>query len=242
MRLLLDDKVSRDYKLNANEACVYACILKCTRAGRGWYGNYRDLAAALPFVINHSTVYRAIKKLLTLGLIERRDEKLFAVLQNETEPLHNETSLLQNETSLLQNALPPTPPIIYNKMNEKERDSRAVRTRDEQTLPTFLDIKQEFINTGGTLTPFDELEAQKVWNSASKPKKMALFKKMRAGRCDKARLTWFITDFPEPQPHDYNGTPEVDYVRDHAKIACYRGHWGFYTLEDIELFNLQTKD
>ena len=132
MKLLLDDKATRGYDLNANEACIFAAILKCTRAGRGWYGNYRELAAAMPFVINHSTVYRAIQKLLTLGLIERREEKLFALLQNETELLQNATQLLQNETELLQNALPPNnPPIINNNMNEKEKEQqRALCARD----------------------------------------------------------------------------------------------------------------
>ena len=107
MKLLLDDKQHHGCNLNANEACIFAAILKCTRAGRGWYGNYRELAAAMPFVMSHETARRAVQKLLNLGLIERREEKLFALLHNETEPLQNETSLLQNETTLLQNVLPP---------------------------------------------------------------------------------------------------------------------------------------
>ena len=131
MKILLDDKQHRGYDLNANEACIFAAILKCTRAGRGWYGNYRELAAAMPFVINHSTVYRAIQKLLNLRLIERREEKLFALLQNETGLLHDATELLQNETELLQNALPPNNPPINNNMNEKEKEQpRALRTHD----------------------------------------------------------------------------------------------------------------
>ena len=129
MKLLLDDKTIRGYDLNANEACIFAAILKCTRAGRGWYGNYRELAAAMPFVINHSTVYRAIQKLLNLGIIERREEKLFALLQNETGLLHDATELLQNETTLLQNALPPNnPPIINNNMKEKEKRAATCAT------------------------------------------------------------------------------------------------------------------
>ena len=114
MKLLLDDKTTRGYDLNANEACIFAAILKCTRAGRGWYGNYRELAAAMPFVMSHMTAHRAVEKLLNLGLIERREDKLFALLQNETELLqnetellHNATELLQNETKLLQNEPPP---------------------------------------------------------------------------------------------------------------------------------------
>ena len=81
MKLLLDDKATRGYDLNANEACIFAAILKCTRAGRGWYGNYRELAAAMPFVMSYKTANRAVQKLLILGLIETREEKLFSVGQ-----------------------------------------------------------------------------------------------------------------------------------------------------------------
>lgn len=74
MKLLIDDKITRGHNLNANEACIFAAILKCTRAGRGWYGNYRELAAAMPFVMSHMTAHRAVEKLLNLGLLERREE------------------------------------------------------------------------------------------------------------------------------------------------------------------------
>ena len=81
MKLLLDDKVTRGHNLNANEACIFAAILKCTRAGRGWYGNYRELAAAMPFVISYKTANRAVQKLLNMGLVEVREGKLFSVGQ-----------------------------------------------------------------------------------------------------------------------------------------------------------------
>ena len=125
MKLLLDDTTGRKHGLNANEACVYAAVLKCTKAGRGWFANYRDLAAALPFVVSYVSVFRAVQKLLNLGLIERREDALFALLQNET-------TLLQNETTLLQNVLPPNNPLnIDNNMNEKEKEQqRALCARD----------------------------------------------------------------------------------------------------------------
>ena len=125
MKLLLDDKATRGYDLNANEACIFAAILKCTRAGRGWYGNYRELAAAMPFVINRTTVYRAIQKLLNLGLIEERENKTLFAVQIAQESVQNEHESVQNETELLQNALPPNnPPIINNNMNEKEKEQQ----------------------------------------------------------------------------------------------------------------------
>ena len=75
MKLLLDDKIIAGHDLNANEACIFAAILKCTRSGRGWYGNYRELAAAMPFVMSRQTASRAVDKLLTLGLIEVRENE-----------------------------------------------------------------------------------------------------------------------------------------------------------------------
>ena len=58
MKLFLDDKIIAGHDLNANEACIFAAILKCTRSGRGWYGNYRELAAAMPFVMSKLGVDR----------------------------------------------------------------------------------------------------------------------------------------------------------------------------------------
>ena len=86
----------------------------------------------MPFVISHPTVIRAIQKLLTLGLIERREEKLFALVQNEPTLVQNEPRLVQNEPSLVQNVLPPNnPSIINNNMNEKEKEQpRALCTHD----------------------------------------------------------------------------------------------------------------
>ena len=133
MKLLLDDKQLRGYDLNSNEACIFAAILKCTRSGRGWYGNYRELAAAMPFVMSHMTAHRAVEKLLNLGLLERRENKLFALYQNVTEPSQIVTTLEQNVTDLEQNVLPPNnPPIINNNMNENQLSSPAQDARTEE--------------------------------------------------------------------------------------------------------------
>ena len=119
MKLLLDDKATRGYNLNANEACVFAAILKCTRAGRGWYGNYRELAAAMPFVMSHETARRAVQKLLNLGLIERREEKLFAVTQIVTDDAQNVTEPTQNA------AVADTP---HGKSIFSDRECDVIRT------------------------------------------------------------------------------------------------------------------
>ena len=42
---------------------------------------------------------------------------------------------------------------------------------------------------------------------------------------------------PTAEPTDWNG----QHAPEPTEIACYNGHWGMYTLSDIQLFNLQTK-
>ena len=242
MKLLLDDKATRGYDLNANEACIFAAILKCTRAGRGWYGNYRELAAAMPFVISHVSVYRAVQKLLNLGLIERREEKLFALLHNETEPLQNETTLLQNETSLLQNVLPPNnPPIINNNMNEKELSSPAQDARtEEKKTENFLDFKDFWASF---IVPV-EYENRKnacrnLWATFSDVKKNTILCELQS-LCEEGRTTeqrnpyFYLNNYEEPQPVFLRGDEGGDIVQ-----VKYNGTYKLCTRATMELFGLE---
>ena len=241
MKLLLDDKATRGCNLNANEACIFAAILKCTRAGRGWYGNYRELAAAMPFVINHSTVYRAIQKLLNLGLIERREEKLFALLQNETELLHDATELLQNETELLQNALPPNNPPINNNMNENQLSSPAQDARtEEKKTENFLDFKDFWISF---IVPV-EYENRKnacrnLWATFSDVKKDAILCELQS-LCEEGRMTeernpyFFLNNYEEPKPVFLRGDESGDIVQ-----VRYNGAYKLCTRETMNLFHLE---
>ncbi len=240
MKLLLDDKATRGYDLNANEACIFAAILKCTRAGRGWYGNYRELAAAMPFVINHSTVYRAIQKLLTLGLIERREEKLFALLQNETELLQNATELLQNETELLQNALPPNnPPIINNNMNEKEKEQqRALCARDcDEQQDCLFEKFWKFFNPA---PEFHNRRAatQMIFEARSHAAQRAMVEAAQEGAPghpgDEQNPYFFVQDFPEPQPVFLRGDEGGDIVQ-----VKYNGAYKLCHRATMELFGLE---
>ena len=240
MKLLLDDKATRGYDLNANEACIFAAILKCTRAGRGWYGNYRELAAAMPFVINHSTVYRAIQKLLTLGLIERREEKLFALLQNETELLQNKTELLQNETELLQNALPPNnPPIINNNMNEKRKEQqRALCARDcDEQQDCLFEKFWKFFNPA---PEFHNRRAatQMIFEARSHAAQRAMVEAAQEGAPghpgDNQNPYFFVQDFPEPQPIFLRGDEGGDIVQ-----VKYNGTYKLCTRATMELFGLE---
>ena len=239
MKLLLDDKQHHGCNLNANEACIFAAILKCTRAGRGWYGNYRELAAAMPFVINHSTVYRAIQKLLNLGLIERREEKLFALLQNETGLLHDATELLQNETELLQNALPPNNPPINNNMNEKEKEQqRALCARDcEEQQDCLFERFWKFFNPA---PEFHNRRAatQMIFEARSEVAQRAMIDSLSSplhgGSERGANPYFFVQDFPEPQPLFLRGDEGGDIVQ-----VRYNGAYKLCTRDTMTLFNLE---
>ena len=223
MKLFLDDKIIAGHDLNANEACIFAAILKCTRSGKGWYGNYRELAAAMPFVINRTTVYRAIQKLLNLGLIERREEKLFALLQNETELLHSETELLQNKTELLQNALPPNnPPNINNNMNENQLSSPA---QDARTEEKKTEENLDFMDSWFLFSPPKEMlnresACRRLWESQtfSRAKKQAIMKELTDhqvnGTLTEERNPFFyLNNHDEPQPVFLRGDESGDIVQ-----------------------------
>ena len=250
MKLLLDDKTHNGCKLNANEACIFAAILKCSRAGRGWYGNYRELAAAMPFVINHTTVYRAIQKLLNLGLIERRDEKLFALLQNETELLHGATELLQNETELLQNALPPNNPPINNNMNENQlsspaQDARAEEKKTEENLD-FMDFWFLFSAPNEMLNR--ENACRRLWESQtfSRAKKQAIMKElndhqMNGTFTEERNPFFYLNNHEEPKPAFLSGQ-EQDRLGERGiplVMVKYNGEFLVCTRDTMELFGLE---
>lgn len=237
MKLLLDDKATRGYDLNANEACIFAAVLKCTRAGRGWYGNYRELAAAMPFVMSHETARRAVQKLLNLGLIERREEKLFALTQIVTDGAQIVTEPTQNVTSDAQNVLPPNnPPIIINNMNEKEKEQqRALCARDcESQTPSFNDLTTAFGLKGGNMTSTQFEAAKELWKNCSPAKKRKLYEALDSGAHFKSRLDWLISDFPEPQPVFLRGDEGGDIVQ-----VRYNGAYKLCTRETMTLFNLE---
>ena len=212
MKLLIDDTTGRTHNLNANEACVYAAILKCTKAGRGWFANYRDLAAALPFVISDETVRRAVNKLFNLGLIERRENALFVTPQNVADAPQNVVMLPQNVANTPQNvAQSPSPynPLIINNENmDENKNATCTHACDTRTpdLPTFLDLKKEFSSKGGGgMTTHMEMQAVEEWNHCSDAKKVKLLEAVRLGAHFKPRLDWLIADFPEPKPRILSG-------------------------------------
>ena len=240
MKLLLDDKATRGYDLNANEACIFAAILKCTRAGRGWYGNYRELAAAMPFVINRTTVYRAIQKLLNLGLIEERENKTLFAVQIAQESVQNEHESVQNETELLQNALPPNnPPIINNNMNEKEKEQqRALCARDcDEQQDCLFEKFWKFFNPA---PEFHNRRAatQMIFEARSQAAQRAMVEAAQEGAPghpgDNQNPYFFVQDFPDPQPVFLRGDEGGDIVQ-----VRYNGAYKLCHRATMELFGLE---
>ena len=244
MKLLLDDKIIRGYNLNANEACIFAAILKCTRSGRGWYGNYRELAAAMPFVINRMTVTRAVQKLLTLGLITKDEQNVLRVAQNVHEDAQNVHNDAQNVHEDAQIALPPNnPPIINNNMNENQlsspaQDARTEEKKTEENLD-FMDFWFLFSAPKDMLNR--ENACRRLWESQtfSRAKKQAIMNEltehqMNGTLTEERNPFFYLNNHDEPQPTFLRGDESGDIVQvryNGAYKLCYRA--------TMELFGLQ---
>lgn len=248
MKLLLDDKTYSGCNLNANEACIFAAILKCTRAGRGWYGNYRELAAAMPFVISYETARRAVQKLLNLGVVERRDNKLFALSQNVSDLSQSVTDLSQSVTDLTQNVLPPNnPPINNNNMNEnKEEQQRALSARDcDEQQDCLFEKFWKFFSVAMPAEFHNRKGATKVaFEQRSKVAQRAIVEAAQEGAPghpgDNTNPYFFVADFPEPQPVFLSGQ-EQDRLREQGTPLVqvkYNGKFLICTRQTMELFNL----
>ena len=241
MRLLLDDKQHRGYNLNANEACIFAAILKCTRAGRGWYGNYRELAAAMPFVMSRQTASRAVDKLLTLGLIEvRENETLFAV-QNGHEDVQNGRDDDQNGREDVQNVLPPNNPPINNNMNEKEKEQpRALRTHDgDEQQDCLFEKFWKYFSKAMPSEFHNRMGATKIaFEQRSEAAQKAMVEAAQEGSPghpgDQQNPYFFVVDFPDPQPVFLRGDEGGDIVQ-----VKYNGGFKLCSRATMELFGLE---
>ena len=249
MKLLLDDKATRGHDLNANEACIFAAILKCTRAGRGWYGNYRELAAAMPFVMSRQTASRAVDKLLTLGLIEvRENETLFAV-QNGHVDDQNGRDDDQNGRENVQIVLPPNnPPIIINNMNEKEKEQqRALCARDcEEQQDCLFEKFWKFFSMAMPTEFHNRKGATKVaFEQRSEVAQRAMVEAAKEGAPghpgDNSNPYFFVVDFPEPQPAFLSGQEQDEHHRQGIPLVQvkYNGKFLICTKQTMQDFNLE---
>jgi hypothetical protein len=243
MKLFLDDKIIAGHDLNANEACIFAAILKCTRSGRGWYGNYRELAAAMPFVIDRTTVYRAIQKLLTLGLIEERENKTLFAVQIAQESVQNEHVSVQNAQECVQNALPPNNPPINNNMNENQLSSPAqdARTEEKKTEENLDFMDFWFLFSAPKEMLNRESACRRLWESQtfSRAKKQAIMKEltdhqMNGTLTEERNPFFYLNNHDEPQPVFLRGDETGDIVQ-----VRYNGAYKLCTRATMELFGLE---
>ena len=254
MKLLLDDSI-KSYRLNANEACIYACIAKYTRAGKGWYGNYAALADAMPFVMSRQTAYRAMQKLLTLGLIEMRDNETYFCVQNGQNDVQNGQSGVQNGQSgvqngqnCVQNGLPPITPLNNKNMNEikeEKQQPRALHAHDGarqqdslfEKFWKFFSPAPEYQNRySATKVAFEQrsVVAQRAMVDAAQ-------EGAPGHPGDNANPYFFVKDFTDPEPQFLSGI-EQDNARaaGHTLVqVIYNGAYKICTKQTAEEFNLK---
>ena len=237
MRLLLDEKYIAGHNLNANEACIFAAILKCTRAGRGWYGTYADLAAAMPFVINRETARRAVLKLLNRGLIVKDAQNVLFTAQN----VQNDAQIMHDDAQIV---LPlNNPPIINNNMNENQlsspaHDARTEEMKTEENLD-FMDFWIKFSVPNDMLNR--ENACRRLWESTtfSRAKKQAIMKEltdhqMNGTFTEERNPFFYLNNHEEPQPVFLRGDESGDIVQ-----VRYNGAYKLCHRATMELFGLE---
>ena len=129
-------------------------------------------------------------------------------------------------------------------MNEKNATCTHACDTHTPELPYFSDLCNTFRQKGGKINNYEGGEAYDEWSKASNAKKVKLFRALERGDFFKQRLDWLISDFPEPEPTNYNGTARGGEMlaSGEAKVANYKGRFGIFTLEDIALFNIPLSD
>lgn len=211
--------------LNANEASVLAAITKCTQMGKGWYSDYAALAEALEFDVSAKTVSRAVKKLVELGLVEKRQNVLYA-----------KTNCPSSET----NCPSPAPLITNNNnMERSEKIARAqVRTAQVPTPDSFEKLVEAFTLRVGNIKLADSTrdECLRMWSDMPEWKRNMLIAKIQDGSWIKPRLDWAIGDF-DPKPTDYNRRELPKDIR--LVSAKFNGKFGIFSTEEAKTFGME---
>ena len=235
MLIMIDHRLNaKALGLNANEASVLAAITKCTQSGKGWYADIEALADALEFSVSAKTVSRAVKKLTEMGLVEKRQNVLYA----RTNCPSAETNCPQIGT----NCPSPATPIINNRnMERNENIARAqIRTAQAQTPDSFEELIKAFTLRVGNFRLADSMrdECLRMWTSEKYPewKKKMLIARVTDGTWSKPRLDWLISDF-DPKPYDYNHHElPKDVV---LKRARFNGKYGIYSAAEALEFGME---
>jgi len=181
--------------------------------------------------------------------------------QNETQSFQNETQSFQNE---LPPNNPPINNKKMNE-EIKEQPRADMRTRDgkaphcaklagtplqqqcsvERLVKGFSAFKRTMINLGCEPGEFRMREnaCYSEWRIMSVPKQQAILDELNLATMTKKQPEhwkdnplFFLRDFPEPEPKDYNGARLLP--NEPLVIAKYNDRAGLYTRREAELFGM----
>ena len=85
----------------------------------------------------------------------------------------------------------------------------------------------------------------RAWNERTPAARKAMLAKVQAEGAPEWKNPYFyVTDFPEPVPYNWNGDRRIEEMMRAGKIvsACYKGRWGMYSIEDVQDFGLKVKN
>ncbi len=85
----------------------------------------------------------------------------------------------------------------------------------------------------------------RAWNERTPAARKAILAKVKAEGAPKWKNPYFyVADFPEPEPYNWNGDPRIDAMMRTGTIitAKYKGRWGMYSQEDVRDFGMETKN
>ena len=213
---------------------VYAHIANYTQVKGAWCGTQRDMAKQLELPVG--TVNNQLAVLLNRGLVVREMNKYRSA---------DEQNRSADEQICSADESPHTP--LYNKINNKmERNENIARAtmHDAHQVPdpSFDDLLKIYKSKAGDYRIADAVldDTRRMWALYPEWKKRMLLMHIREGKWLKPRLDWTVSDF-DPQPKNLGGSElGGQMLNNHtAKIACYNGSFGVYSLEDIKLFDLK---
>jgi hypothetical protein len=183
----------------------------------------------MPFVISRMTTTRAVQKLITLGLVEERDNVLF--------------SNVNSQMSNAQNVLPLNNPPINNNMNENQLSSPAhdARTEEKKTEEN-LDFNDFWIKFSAPKEMLNRKNAcRRLWesDSFSRAKKQAIMKEltdhqMNGTFTEERNPFFYLNNHEEPQPVFLRGDEPGDIVQ-----VRYNGAYKLCHRATMELFGLE---
>ena len=224
---------------------VYSHIANYTAAKGCWCGDMKDLARQIE--IPYTTVCDQMKELIKRGLVVKDGDRY------STNVVPENTTVVSKNTNVVS---PHTPLYIESQkeINNRlayQKDRRRRLEVDVDSLALFTQYYQMFPHKAKNNAI--KQQAQNEFVALSRDTQQAILtqlqKRLTAGipLPDTSPLMYirhFDPDAPPDkppqieQPTNYNhGTPPPD-----AKPALYNGEWGMYTPEDIDKFDLLTKE